>query len=257
MSRTARDDASGNTLNGMPWFYAVAERDHEIQNPTSIEKILAVGALMRLGPATRVLDVACGKAGPAIVLARELGCRIVGVEKAPEFVAAGRERVAAAGLTDRVEIVESDARAFPLAPEAWDAVLCLGASFAFDNLEGTLAALVPALRPGGFLAVGEPFWHEWPLPEGVDDLGYVPLRETVARIEAGGLAPAGMVASSLDDWDRYESLHWRALEEWLAASPADPDAAGIRERHERARADYLAFERRLLGWAMFVGLKPT
>jgi len=29
--------------------------------------------------------------------------------------------------------------------------------------------------------------------------------------------------------------------------------AEIRERHERARDDYLRFERELLGWAIFVG----
>lgn len=27
----------------MPWYYAIAERDHDIQNPTSAEKIRLVG----------------------------------------------------------------------------------------------------------------------------------------------------------------------------------------------------------------------
>ena len=51
------------------------------------------------------------------------------------------------------------------------------------------------------------------------------------------------IAASDDDWDRYESLHWRALEEWLAENPDDPEAPGIRERHERARDGYLALQR--------------
>ena len=102
--------------------------------------------------------------------------------------AAARERVEAAGLSHLIEVVEGDARAFPLEPEAWDVALCLGASFAFDDLDGTVAALAPAVRSGGFVGVGEPYWREWPLPREVDDMGYVPLRETVARIEAGGLA---------------------------------------------------------------------
>jgi hypothetical protein len=78
----------------------------------------------------------------------------------------------------------------------------------------------------------------------------------MAKFEAAGLAPVGLIAASDDDWDRYESLHWRALEEWLAANRDDPEAAGIRERHEKNRDDYLAFERRLLGWAIFAALKP-
>jgi cyclopropane fatty-acyl-phospholipid synthase-like methyltransferase len=112
----------------VPWYYAVAERDHEIQDPTSADKIRQLGRLLRLGPESRVLDVACGKAGPALVLAAEFGCHILGVERAEDFVVAGRARIAKAGLTDRIEIVEGDASAFPLEPEAWDAALCLGAS---------------------------------------------------------------------------------------------------------------------------------
>jgi len=239
----------------VPWYFAIAERDHQIQDPTSPEKIRQLGSLLRLGPESRVLDVACGKAGPALVLAAEFGCSILGVERAQEFVAAGRERIAKAGLGDRIEIVEGDASAYPLEDEAWDAALCLGASFVYHDLDGTLAALTPAVRSGGFVAVGEPYWREWPLPPGVDDEGWVVLPDTVAKFEAAGLAPVGFIAASDDDWDRYESLHWRALEEWLAANPDDPEAPGIRERHERYRDEYFRIHRRLLGWGIFVGLK--
>jgi SAM-dependent methyltransferase len=240
----------------MPWFWDIAEAGHEIQNPTSAEKIHRLGEYARLGPETRVLDMACGKCGPAILLARDFGCRILGVEKAPTFVAAARHRVESAGLSHLIEVVESEAKAYPLEEGAWDVALCLGASFAFDDLDGTVAALGPAVRSGGFLAFGEPYWREWPLPAGVDDMGFVPLRETVARLEAGGLALTGLIGSGNDDWDRYESPHWRALEEWLAANPDDPDAPEIRTRHERAREDYLTWERRLFDWAIFVTRKP-
>ena len=70
-----------------------------------------------------------------------------------------------------------------------------------------------------FVAIGEPFWRRWPLPDGVDPEGYVPLSETAARLEAAGFALTGLVAASEDDWDRYEGLHWRAMEEWLAEHP--------------------------------------
>ena len=76
------------------------------------------------------------------------------------------------------------------------------------------------------------------------------------RFESAGLALEGLIASSEQDWDHYESQHWRALEEWLAANPRDPDAPDIRERHEQARDDYLSFQRELLGWAIFVARKP-
>jgi precorrin-6B methylase 2 len=239
----------------VPWFHAVAERDHELQNPTSPEKIRLLGARLRLRPETQVLDVASGKCGPAVILAGEFGCRITAIERAPEFVAAARERVATAGLLDRIELVEQDAAEADLGRERYDVAMCLGASFIWRGLEGTLAALTPAVRGGGAVVVGEPFWRRWPLPNGIDDQGYVPLAGTVSRFEAAGLAPEALIASSEDDWDRYESLHWSALEDWLAANTADADAPRIRELHERYREEYLSWGRDFLGWAIFAGRK--
>jgi SAM-dependent methyltransferase len=236
----------------MPWYYAVAERYHDLQNPTSPEKIRQLGELLRLGPDLRVLDVACGTCGPAVLLASTFGCRITGVERSPDFVAWGRERISDAGLAERIDIVEGDASAYPLEPEAWDAALCLGATFVFHDLAGTIDALVPTVKPGGYLAVGEPYWRQWPLPREVDEMGYVPLEETIARITSRGLALTGLIAASHDDWDRYKSLRWRAIEEYLSEHD-DPE---LRDRHELERDKYLRWQRDLMGWAMFVARKP-
>jgi len=239
----------------MPWYYAVAERDHEIQNPLSPEKIRELGRRLRLDPATQVLDLACGKCGPATILAGEFGCRITAVERATEFVADARERIGAAGLADRIELIEADAAEFDVGEERYDVVMCLGASFIWDGLESELAVLRPAVRGRGAVVVGEPYWKRWPLPDGVDDGGYVPLADTISRFTAAGLPVETLIASSLDDWDRYETLRWRALQDWLDANPDDEDAPRIRELHERNRDDYLTWARELLGWAVFVGRK--
>ena len=231
-------------------FHEIAERDHELQNPTSAAKIRLLGSYLRLGPESRVLDIACGKCGPALLLASTFGCRVVGVELRTAFADAGRERVAAAGLQSLIEVHTADAREFPLEPEGCDAALCLGASFVWGTIAEAAASLVPAVKRGGFVAVGEPFWREWPLPAGVDDEGWVDFASTVDRFEAAGLSLTGLIAADVDDWDRYRSLQWRAVEEWLAAHP---DSDEIRAAHERTRADYLGFERARLGWASFVG----
>ena len=235
----------------MPWFYAIAERDHEIQNPTSHEKIRHLGEWLQLGPDSRVLDIACGKCGPAIILASTFGCPITGVEQYPGFVEAARERIAAADLGGLIEVVEADGREFPLEPESWDVALCLGATFVWDDLDGTLSALAPGVRPGGHVVVGEPYWRRSP-PVGTDTRGYVSLAETGARIERHGVALVGLISSSTDDWDRYESLHWRALEDWLAENDDDE----IRQAYEEHKRQYLA-RRDAFGWAIFLARKPS
>jgi len=239
-------------LHPVGW-YEIAERDHELQNPTSAEKIRLLGEYLRLGRESRILDIACGKAGPALVLATAFGCRVVGVELRPQFADEARARIAASGLESLVDVHTADAADFPLEAAAWDAALCLGASFVWGNIGDAAARLVPAVTPGGFVAVGEPYWREWPLPDVIDDEGYVGLAGTVARFAEQGVGVTGIIAAAADDWDRYESLHWRALEEWLARHPGADD---LRVRHERFRNDYFNFKRALLGWAIFVGITP-
>ena len=242
----------------IPRYFVVAERDHELQNPTSEEKLLLLGRRIRLGPGSRVLDVASGRGGPAILLAREFGCTIEGIEIAPEFHSAAVERAARAGVSDLVSFRLADAGHEQLAPDAYDAALCLGASFVYGGLAGTLDALEPSVRPGGHVVVGEPYWRRLPLPADYEDRDepFTSLDGTVAIVESGALRVVTLIDSSLDDWDRYETLHWRAVEEWLAYSP-DPDADEVRASHERWKRAYLRHGREHLGWAIFVARKPT
>lgn len=239
----------------MNWWYAVVEARHELQNPTSPEKIRELGERLDLGPDSHVLDIASGKGGPALILAETFGCRLTCVERAPEFVAAAREQTAAAGLEDRIEIIEADAASYELG--RYDAALCLGASFAYGGFVPTLERLRVAAP---LLAVGEPYWREWPLPtaadrveeQRVDEQEWLPLLETIERAESSGVRVVSFIASSLDDWDRYESLHWLALDEWLRANPDHPQADEFRAKGASRRARYFAWERAVLGWAIFV-----
>jgi SAM-dependent methyltransferase len=238
------------------WWYAVVEAEHEISNPTSAEKILLLGRRLGLGPESHVVDIASGQGGPALVLAKEFGCRLTCVERSPEFLTAARERVERAGLVDRIELVESDAESFELG--RYDAALCLGATFAYGGLVPTVERLAAAAP---LIAVGEPYWRSWPLPpeaesgEGSKRIGeddWVPLRETVERAESAGVRVVSLIASSHDDWDRYESLHWQTLDRWLEANPDHPDADEFRARGAAYRDRYLRWQRAVLGWAIFV-----
>ena len=81
---------------------------------------------------------------------------------------------------------------------------------------------------------------------------FLPLPETIERAESAGIRVVSLIASSQDDWDRYESLHWLALDEWLTANPDHPQAGEFRARGAAQRTRYLAWERPVLGWAIFV-----
>jgi hypothetical protein len=232
------------------WWYAVAEAEHEIQNPTSEEKIRLLGRRLGLGPESHVVDIASGRGGPALVLAREFGCRLTCVERSSEFLDDARRRVEEAGLADRIELVESGAESFELG--RYDAALCLGATFVYGGLAPTLERLSVAAP---LVAVGEPYWRVWPLPPDAvpeEREGVLPLEETVARAESTGVHVVSLIASSEDDWDRYETLHWQTLDRWLAANAEHPQADEFRAVGAARRDRYLRWQRATLGWAILV-----
>jgi predicted O-methyltransferase YrrM len=228
-------------------FHEIAERRHDVQNPVSVAKVLQLGAMLRLDAASHVLDIASGTGGPATLLAREFGCRVTCVEYADGFVDGARRRANDNGVADRIEIVHVRATEFEIAPRAYDAALCLGASFVYGGLLPTLAALTPGVRAGGYVAVGEVFWHA-PPPGGVEAYGAMSFADVFKAVDAA-VPMVGVIASSTDDWDAYESLHYQSVEDWLAAHPDDDEI-----RAEQAVVkDYFARTRGLIGWAVFTG----
>lgn len=258
LGRISIRHVSSVILNAMTWWFAVVESKHELQNPTSADKVRLLGERLDLGPKSNVLDMGSGRAGPAVLLAATFGCHITCVEQSEEFLGAAKERIKQAGVESLVELVHLDAKEFPLEPDRYDSALCLGASFIWGGFAETVEALRPGVRAGGFVTVGEPYWHSWPLPDEFEpDEGYdfMTLAETVARFETRGVELVTVIASSQDDWDRYESLHWFAIEEWLHENPEDPDAERFRGMAEHNRDIYLRWQRDLLGWGIFVGRK--
>jgi cyclopropane-fatty-acyl-phospholipid synthase len=63
-----------------------------------------------IGPRDHVLEIGCGWGGFAIFAARTYGCRVTGITISEEQHRLARERVAAAGLADRVDIRLQDYR---------------------------------------------------------------------------------------------------------------------------------------------------
>ena len=73
-------------------------------------KLRGVCDKLRLGPDDHVLEIGCGWGSFALVAAGEYGARVTGITISAEQAALARERLAAAGLAGRVEILERDYR---------------------------------------------------------------------------------------------------------------------------------------------------
>ena len=73
-------------------------------------KIRRVCEKLALGPHDHVLEIGCGWGGFAIQAAADYGCRVTGLTLSRSQAELGRRRIAAAGLADRIEILEQDYR---------------------------------------------------------------------------------------------------------------------------------------------------
>lgn len=230
----------------MPWIHAInetaaAEFSEDILNPVHPDKIRTLGKRIRLQPDQHVLDIGAGRCGPARILARDFGVRVTAVEPYEPFLNDARERVAAAGLSDRFDFVQSAGADFAIEPERYDAAMCIGASWAFGGHEGTLRALAPGVKRGGHVVTGE----GWAVP-GESSFEGQTLQWVLDVFEAAGLPVVSLIRPSVDDYDTYYSVQATSLLDWEGA---DDEVDGWR------RDAVNRFAQPNFGWGLIAGRK--
>ena len=111
--------------------------------------------LLNISAGERVLDVGCGSG----VVTREIARRVgrsglsVGLDPSPALLAVARDLTHEAGLADRVEFREGDARRLPFADGSFDAAVCVTVLSHVPNGEAAIPELVRVVRAGGRLGV--------------------------------------------------------------------------------------------------------
>jgi cyclopropane-fatty-acyl-phospholipid synthase len=114
-------------------------------------KLELVAGKLALEPGMRVLDVGCGWGSFAIHVASEYGVEVVGITLSERQAERARERVAQAGMADRVEIRVQDYRR--LAHASFDAISSIGMSehVGDSQIDVYAKTLFDILKPGGTL----------------------------------------------------------------------------------------------------------
>ncbi len=169
----------------------------------------ALAQALDLGPGHHLLELGCGWGAFAAFAAREIGCRVTALTLSAEQARFARERIAAEGLSDRVEIRLQDYR---------------DVTGAFDRI-----AAIEMLE-----AVGEAHWPRF----------YATLRD---RLVPGGRAGLQVITVRDDLFPAYRREHGfiraQVFPGGMLPSPgtlrAQEAAAGLVRRSERAfGADY-------------------
>lgn len=102
-----------------------------------------------------ILDIACGTGDFSFAAMRLNPEKITGLDISEEMLTIGRQKIAKAGLAQRMEFVCGDSENMPFADAGFDAATVAFGVRNFENIDTGLAEINRVLIPGGKLVILE------------------------------------------------------------------------------------------------------
>jgi SAM-dependent methyltransferase len=241
----------------IPRIYNITESAHRIHNPFTPEKLATLGAVLRLQPETRVLDLGSGSGEMLCTWARDYGITGVGVDMSELFSRQAKLRAKELGVADRVEFIHDDATGY-VVDEKVGVAACLGATWIGGGFAGTIELLEKSLSTEGIILIGEPYWRQLPPTEDIIKgceanaiSDFLILPELLASFDKLNYDVVEMVLADQEGWDRYEAAKWLTMRRWLKENPDDDFAKEVRAQLTIEPKRYAAYTREYLGWGVF------
>lgn len=232
-----------------------------IMNPMRGEKFTRFCEALNLAESSMVIDIGCGKGEFLHRLYELYKISGIGIDKSPYCIeVCNRQKEMRAPDAD-IKYLLMDGKDYE-PDELFDLACCVGASWIWDGIEGSLAALSNMTKPGGLIVIGEPYWlkepdEEYLKLEEMEKDSFHSHMENVLMGDKFGLTCVYTLASDIEDWDSYETPHWWAVSEYADTHPDDPDLSEILENMKKYREIYLKYGRDTMGWCLYVYRKPA
>jgi demethylmenaquinone methyltransferase/2-methoxy-6-polyprenyl-1,4-benzoquinol methylase len=102
-----------------------------------------------------ILDVATGTGDLALEAMKLNPDKVIGLDIAEQMLVFGREKIAAKGLTNKIEMIKGDSENLPFADNNFDAITVAFGVRNFQDLAKGLKEMNRVLKPGGRLVVLE------------------------------------------------------------------------------------------------------
>ena len=117
----------------------------------------ALREIVDAGRAQSILDIACGTGDFSLAIAGRMhpGSRIVGLDLSEGMLAVMRDKVAKAGLQDKISCEQGDSEAMRFADGSFDVVTIAFGIRNFAHREAALREILRVLKPGGRLVILE------------------------------------------------------------------------------------------------------
>lgn len=132
------------------------------------ETTKALIKLCHINQDTYVLEVGCGVGATACYLAKEYGCRVVGVDLRESMIARSNERAQRENVEALVEFRVTDAQDLPFDDAHFDVVIAESVATFIEDKQRVLSEYARVTRPGGYVGLNEELWIETPPAELVE-----------------------------------------------------------------------------------------
>ncbi|MGX0879577.1 SAM-dependent methyltransferase [Roseovarius sp. MBR-154] len=179
-----------------------------------------------------VLDIGCGSGAIAVLLAREFGAaKVTGIDVEAPVCEAARRRVADAGLSDRIEIIEVTPGPMPFEAASFDVVFSKDSIIHIPDKVAMAAEAFRVLRPGGrFVASDWLTSHDGEMsPEMAH---YVKMEALEFRMASPKTYRAAMEGAGFTDVELIDRNPWyREVSASELAELSGPGRAGWETRH--------------------------
>ncbi|KAB1153873.1 bifunctional demethylmenaquinone methyltransferase/2-methoxy-6-polyprenyl-1,4-benzoquinol methylase UbiE [Tenacibaculum aiptasiae] len=103
----------------------------------------------------QILDIATGTGDLALMMSALKPQRIVGLDISAGMLEVGKQKVAKANLSDKIEMIVGDSENIPFEDNTFDAITVSFGVRNFENLDKGLKEILRVLKPGGKFVVLE------------------------------------------------------------------------------------------------------
>jgi arsenite methyltransferase len=234
-------------------------------HPGGLKLTERLGHLLRLGPNSRVLDVASGNGTSAFFLAVHFGCSVTGVDYGKHNVEAATAVVAERGVSSRVRFEQADAEQLPFADTSFDAVICECAFCTFPDKARAAREFARVLRPGAMVGISD-LTRTGELSKELDSLlawiacitDALPIEKYQEWFSSAGLIPRGTEShdDELLEMVRQVQAKLLGLEVMKGLKRIDLPGIDLTAVKQMAKAALAAVQSGQIGYAIITAEKP-
>ncbi|CAM3829916.1 hypothetical protein GCM10009865_05550 [Aeromicrobium ponti] len=239
-------------------FSAIAHQNHSFYNPVNPAKIDKVIELLSLTANDKIIDIGAGKGEILLRIIEKYSSNCIAIEQYDGFAEQLKVNAKNKGILNNIQVIKQDANiAIKTFNQEFNVGICIGSSHALGGYLKTIESLTNKVVKGGYIVLGEIYWRKKPDEEyleffGGDEKDVLSHPENIFTAQKYGLIPLWSSVSNEDDWDSYEWLYSKSIEDYCYNNPEDPDCPEMLERIRSWREMYLKWGRDTLGFGLYL-----